>query len=425
MCINDRVDRKGDYNLPMLTFDDILQARQRIADAVYVTPCAESVPLSELCGCQVYCKLEYLQRTGSFKERGARNALVRLTPDQRQRGVIAASAGNHALALAFHGLQLKIPVTVVMPQYAPLIKQTRCRRKGATVILHGETFAEARARADEIAAERSLTYIHGYDDLDIIAGQGTLGLEILEQVPNIDAVIVPIGGAGLIAGVSLAIKHLQPRVQIIGIEPEHAANYSAAVAAGQPVNIKLKPTLADGLAVGRVGANAFAIARDRVDRVVQVSEASLALAIVRLMELEKSVVEGAGAAPLAALLGGHLPELAGRRVVLALCGGNIDLSIINRLIETGLVVDGRLTRFTAVISDRPGGLARLATLIAEAGASVKEITHDRAFAGPDVTAVNVLCTVETSSHEHIRELFAKLHAAGIECFRSTSQPIEN
>ena len=250
----------------MLTFDDILQARQRIADAVYVTPCAESGPLSELCGCQVFCKLEYLQRTGSFKERGARNALVQLPQDKQHRGVIAASAGNHALALAFHGAQLKIPVTVVMPQFAPLIKQTRCRRKGATVILHGETFAEARARADEIAAERSLTYIHGYDDPDIIAGQGTMGLEILEQVPNIDAVIVPIGGAGLIAGVSLAIKHLQPRVQIIGIEPEHAANYSAAVAAGQPVNIKLKPTLADGLAVGRVGANAFAIARDRVDR---------------------------------------------------------------------------------------------------------------------------------------------------------------
>jgi threonine dehydratase len=241
-----------------------------------------------------------------------------------------------------------------------------------------------------------------------------MGLEILEQVPNLDAVIIPIGGAGLIAGVSLAIKQQKPTVQVIGVEPIHAANYSAAVAAGEPVEITMRPTLADGLAVGQVGANAFEIARCRVDRVIQVSEDLLALSIVRLMELEKSVVEGAGAAPLAALLSGQLPELAGRQVVLALCGGNIDLSILNRLIESGLVVDGRLARFTAVISDRPGGLAKLASLIAEVGASIHEVTHDRAFSGSDVTAVNVLCTVETHDREHITELYRKLKESGVQ-----------
>jgi threonine dehydratase len=399
--------------MSFVTMDDILESRRRISDAVFVTPCPESVALSELCGCQVYCKLEYLQRTGSFKERGARNALMRLDAGQRRRGVIAASAGNHALALAFHGAQLKIPVTVVMPKFAPLIKQARCRHQGAEVVLQGESFAEAKASALQLAADRGLHYVHGFDDADIIAGQGTMGLEIIEQVPEVDAVLIPVGGAGLIAGVSLAVKHLQPNVQVIGVESAHAPSFSAALAAGKPVEISMRPTLADGLAVGQVGAHSLEIARAHVDRVVQVSEDLLALSIMRLMELEKSVVEGAGAAPLAALLSGELTELSGKRVVLALCGGNIDLSILNRLIESGLVVDGRLVRFTAVISDRPGGLAKLATLIAEVGASIHEITHDRAFSGPDVTAVNVLCTVETHDHQHIAELFRKLAEKGM------------
>ena len=413
-----------------VSFDDIVQARQRIADAVFATPCPESVALSEICGCQVFCKLEYLQRTGSFKERGARNALLLLKSEQRNRGVIAASAGNHALALAFHGAQLNVPVTVVMPKFAPLIKQSRCRHNGARVVLHGESFAEAKSHAVHLASEEGLSYIHGFDAPEIIAGQGTMGLEILEQVPNLDAVVIPIGGAGLIAGVSLAIKHQQSRgadpttrVQVIGVESVQTPNFSAALRSGKPVDVPMRPTLADGLAVGKVGSLAFEIARQCVDRVIQVSEDHLALAIVRLMELEKSVVEGAGAAPLAALLSHQLPDLAGKRVVLALCGGNIDLSILNRLIESGLVFDGRLVRFTAVISDRPGGLAKLAGLIAAAGASIHDVTHDRAFSGSDVTAVNVLCTVETHDHQHIRELFATLTKNGVQ-FRSmkTGEP---
>jgi threonine dehydratase len=392
---------------------DILAAQGRIAEHVFATPCPESTALSELCGATIFCKLEYLQRTGSFKERGAANALLQLSPQQRSRGVIAASAGNHALALAFHGQRLGIPVTVVMPRFAPLIKQARCRRYHAEIVLHGDDFAAAKARADDIAADRGLTYIHGYDDPAIIAGQGVVGLEIAVQVPDADAVIVPIGGAGLIAGVGLALKHAMPGVELIGVEPEHAAKYSAALAAGHPVAVPPQPTLADGLAIARVGENAFDIARTCVDRVVAVDEQTLALAIVRLMEMEKSVVEGAGAAPLAAMLSGQLPHLAGKRVVLVLCGGNIDLAILSRLIESALVADGRLTRFSAVISDRPGGLARLATVLAEAGASIKEIAHDRAFAGPDVTSVRVSCTVETRDHAHADELFTRLASCGI------------
>jgi threonine dehydratase len=403
-----------------VTFAEIEAARERIRGAVLETPCAESAALSDLCGCRVFCKLEYLQFTGSFKERGAASALAALSPDERRRGVIAASAGNHALALAFHGLRLGIPVTVVMPRFAPLIKQQRCLGKQAKVVLCGETFDEARARAIQLARDEQLTYVHGFDDPHVIAGQGTIGLEILEQVPQVDAVVVPLGGLGLAAGIALAVKHLRPAVEIIGVEAEHAPCWSAAVAAGKPAPAKMLPTLADGLAVGQVGALAFEIARPRIDRVVRVDEQSLALAVVRLMELEKSVVEGAGAAPLAALLPAttQLQDLAGKNVVLCLCGGNIDLMILHRLIESGLVTDGRLVRFTATISDRPGGLAQLAKVIGDCGASIQEISHDRAFAGPDVTAVNVRCTVETRDRAHIDELFAELQAAGIRYWRA-------
>lgn len=390
-------------------FSEVEKALRVIRNSIYETPCPESTMLSDLCGAQIYCKREYLQRTGSFKERGARYALESLTDEQRQKGVITASAGNHALALAFHGRELKIPVTVVMPKFAPLIKQSRCRARGANVILHGESFGEARECAQKICAEKSLTYIHGYDDPAIIAGQGTIGLELIQQVPDMDAVVVPIGGAGLIAGIALALKTLKPNVEIIGVEPINASNYSAAVKAGQPTRITPLPTLADGLAVGIVGENAFATSIKRVDRVVQVSEAQLAQAIVRLMELEKSVVEGAGASSLAAFLSGKLDDLKGKKVVLVLAGGNIDLSILSRLIEQGLVADGRLTRFTAVISDRPGGLARFAKILGDSGASIKELTHDRAFSGPDVTAVQVFCTIETKDHEHAAFIYQRLN----------------
>lgn len=403
---------------PSVQLRDIQAARERIAGAVMVTPCLESIPLSELTGSRIFCKLENQQRTGSFKERGARNALLQLSAEQRSRGVIAASAGNHASALAYHGQSLGIPVTVAMPAAAPMIKISTCERLGARVIVKGDDFAAARAEADALVESEGLTYINGYDDPAVIAGQGTIGLEILEQTPEVEAVIVPVGGGGLIAEIATAIKALRPEVQIIGVESNHTTSFAAALRAGRPVTVRSRPTLADGLAVAQVGANAFALAREQVDRVISVPEDLVALSILRLLELEKNVVEGAAAVTLAALLSGKLPDLRGRRVVLCLAGGNIDPLILSRVIEKGLVADGRRFRFSAVISDRPGGLARLTRILSEGGASVTDIVHERAFSGPDVFKVHVTCTVETRDRKHQRQLLRalnreQLHAQGV------------
>ncbi|MEX2216777.1 MAG: threonine ammonia-lyase [Phycisphaeraceae bacterium] len=395
-----------------LTLADIHAAREAIGEGVYRTPCPESVPLSLLTGSRVFCKLEQLQRTGSFKERGGRYALLKLTDEQRKRGVIAASAGNHALALAFHGKQLGVPVTVVMPTIAPLSKVANCQKLGAEVIQTGQTIADCAEHARSFVEARGLTYINGFDDAAIIAGQGTLGLEVLEQVPDLDAIIVPVGGAGLIAGVALAIKSLKPSVQVIGVEPKRCASFTAALEAGKPVRIESRPTIADGLAVPCVGPRAFEIARQHVDKVVAVSERALAMAVLRLIELEKSVVEGAGAAGLAALLWDKLPELKGKCVVLPLCGGNIDTPVLGHVIDRGLAVDGRLCRFETTISDRPGGLAKFATLLGEMGVSIRDITHDRAFAGEDLSTVVVRCSAETRNREHMQELISRLEREG-------------
>jgi threonine dehydratase len=402
----------------VVTFHDIEAARERIADAVYYSPCRLSIPLSEITGMEIFCKFDNLQRTGSFKERGARNVLAQLPADQQKRGVIAASAGNHSQALAYQGKLLGIPATVVMPKFAPLVKVNNCQKLGATVILHGRDFSEAKAHAHEIAKEKSLAYIDGYDDPAIIAGQGTMGLEIVEQTPDLEAVVIPVGGAGLIAGVSLAVKTLRPKAKIIAVEAEKVASFSAALEAGKPTRIAMHPTLADGLAIPQVGSNAFQIAKPLVDLAVTVTEEQIALAILRLVELEKSVVEGAAATPVAACMSGKLREHACKRVVLLLCGGNIDPNVLSRVIERGLVADGRLGRFTAVISDRPGGLADLAAQIASTGASIKQVVHDRAFASPDVSAVNVLCTVETRNHQHLAELRALLKSHGVKTYDS-------
>jgi threonine dehydratase len=397
---------------PGVTFADIEAAHERIAAGIYRSPCPPSVPLSDLTGSEIFCKLDLLQRTGSFKERGARNALLLLDESQRSRGVVAASAGNHALGLAYHGRLLGIPVTVVMPRFAPLVKVATCRRLGATVILEGDSFDEARRYAQMIGDRDGLERIHGFDDARVIAGQGTIALEILAEVPDAEAIVVPVGGAGLLAGVAVAAKAVSPNIRIVAVEPEAAASLTAAVAAGRPVDVPVRPTLADGLAVGRVGEVPFAIAAPLVDRVVTVGEDDLALAVLRLLELEKTVVEGAGAAPLAALLAGRCPELVGRRVVLLLCGGNIDLTMLDRVIDYGLATDGRRWRFITQVSDRPGGIARLTAAIAAAGANVREIVHDRAFSGPDVFSTAVEVTVETADREHAVALFARVESAG-------------
>jgi threonine dehydratase len=406
----------------MLTLADIEAARARIRGGIYESPCVESIPLSQLTGAHIYCKLDYLQRTGSFKERGARNALLQLSPEQRAHGVIAASAGNHALGIAYHSALLGIPVTVVMPKFAPLIKVSNCRHLGATVVLHGADLSEARVEAEAIAARERLTFIHPFDNEHVMAGQGTIALEILEQTPDVQAIVAPVGGGGLLAGIGTVVEARKPDVRVVGVEPVHAACLTAALAAGHPVPVTLSSTLADGLAVTQAGALAFDVLRRVVDQVITVDEATIALAVLRLIELEKSVVEGAGAAPLAAFLAGKLDALKGRNVVLVLCGGNIDLTILDRVIEIGLVADGRLSRFTVSISDRPGGLARLAEVIASTGASIKEIVHDRAFSGPNLSEVRVVCVVETTGHDHVAALHRALAGAKVAIVGATPDP---
>ena len=396
-----------------IPLSEIEAARARIASGISRTPCEKSVPLSEITGCQIYCKLENLQRTGSFKERGARNALMLLDEPSRQRGVIAASAGNHALALAWHGKLLNIPVTVVMPEVAPMTKIRNCRNFGARVLLHGRNIQEARSRADEIIASEGAVYINGYDDLAVIQGQGTLGLEILEQVPDVDAIIVPVGGAGLVAGVASAVKQLRPQVQIISVESEAVPSFAHALDENEPVAVEPLPTFADGLAVPKVGARAFKIAAPLINKHVVVSERSVALAIVRILELEKTVVEGAGAASLAPFLQNALPELKGKKVVLPFCGGNIDLNLLGRIIERGLAADGRLCQFRAVISDRPGGLARLADILAEEEANIVQVQHERVFATNEASKVTVECTIETRDQTHADLILSRLSDEGL------------
>jgi len=407
-----------DSNALPVTAADIDAAAGVIADQVKHTPFQYSGRLSRLVGCKLYLKHEHQQVTGSFKERGACYALHRLTDEQKRRGVVAASAGNHALAMAFHGERMGIPVTVVMPTHAPLVKVTNCRGYGATVELHGESLGDAKQRAERYVQERGLTYVNGYDDPHVIAGAGTIGLEMLgggepRGDAPLDAVVVPVGGAGLIAGIALAVKSRRPGVQVIGVEPARAASLSAALAAGEPVATGIAPTLADGLAVNTVGANAFAIARRHVDRVVQVTEPQIALSVLRLVELEKTLVEGAGAAGLAAVLAGLTPELEGKRVGVPLCGGNIDLTLLARLIDRGLAADGRLCRLFAEISDRPGGLARFTAVLAETGVSIRQITHDRVFAGDDIATVEIDCVIETRDRDHLQSVHRRLDAEGI------------
>ena len=392
----------------------IRAAAERIRGAVYHSPCPYSLSLSRLCGAEIFCKFEHLQMTGSFKERGARNRLELLDAAERQRGVIAASAGNHALGLAYHGQALRIPVTVVMPTSAPLVKITNCRGFGAETILHGDNLDQARVRARELAAQRGATYVHGFDDPAIMAGQGTVGLEILEDVPDVDAVVVPVGGGGLVAGIGAAIKAVKPGVRIIGVESERAPTLRESLKRGTATSVASRPTLADGLAVSQVGEMCFALAREVVDEVVLVSESEIASAVLHLLELEKTVVEGSAAVTLAALTSRRV-DLAGKRVVLVLSGGNIDVTVLARIIERGLARDGRRCRVVADISDRPGSLAQLLALIADTGASIKEVTHDRSFGPADVAMTGVVVVLETRDRTHIDEVRAKLQAGGITC----------
>jgi len=406
----------NDERMPV-TFEDVSKAMYLIRSGIVRTTTKRSHYLSEMCGMDLFIKNEFTQFTGSFKERGARNALLSLNDEERAKGVMAASAGNHALALARHGGLLGIPVTCFMPTIAPLTKVQKCGKLGANIVIHGAHIGEAKIEAETNPAYEGLKYINGYDDPEIIAGAGTMGIEILEQVPEVDVLVIPVGGAGLIAGVALAAKTLKPNIKVIGVEPVNCASYSSALAAGRPTAPgDASSTLADGLAVPVVGPHAFKVARRYVDEVIQVNEKAIALAVLRLVENERYVVEGGGATGLAALLPGqplhNHPDLKGKKVVVPLCGGNIDSTTLGRVIDRGMAADGRLVRFIATVSDRPGGIAKLTTHLAEAKASIKDIYHERAWLHTSTDQVQVKCVIEVSGSDHGEAVHQMLLARG-------------
>jgi threonine dehydratase len=393
----------------MITFVDIEEARERIKDQIYLSPFPRSETISQMAGNRVSFKLENLQLTGSFKERGALNRLLTLTPEEKKHGVIAASAGNHGMALAYHSRRLNIAATVVMPTSAPLIKVTRVRQYGAESVLYGSDYDGAYAEAIRLSQEKRLTFISAFDDPWIVAGQGSIGLELYEQNPDLDAVLVPVGGGGLIAGIALALKTLLPKVRVIGVQSQALPSMKVALEKGAPAKLPAATTIADGIAVRAVGATPFELVKNYVDEIVTVSEAEIANAVLMLLEIEKTVAEGAAAVPLAALLNKKV-SLAAKNVGLIVSGGNIDMNLISRIIETGLIQDGRLGRFTIVISDRPGSLAHLAQRVADLGANILQITHSRGFGEMAIGETEVELILETAGAEHIQRIYDTLRA---------------
>jgi threonine dehydratase len=396
----------------MLTIRQIEEARRRIGDAVLLSPCAESAVLSKLTGSLVFLKLENLQLTGSFKERGACNKILLLDEAGRGRGVITASAGNHGQAVAYHASRLGIRATVVMPEQTPLIKLQSTQSFGARIILHGTNYDEAADRARELCAAEGSELVHPFDDPTVMAGQGTIGLELLEQNPFLEAVIVPVGGGGLIGGIACAIKETNPRIKVYGVEPAVLPSMKRAVEAGTPVTIDAAKTIADGIAIKRVGEHTLDAVQRYVDDLGTVDEEEIAEAILILLEREKTVAEGAGAAGLAALLHQRF-GLQDKRVCVILSGGNIDVNLIARIIERGLVKTGRLMRVRVTVPDIAGALARLTRAVAETRANVVEIHHDRAFSDIHLGETEVELVLETRDFEHMDEVRLAIKNAGL------------
>nr|CAD7197270.1 unnamed protein product [Timema douglasi] len=356
----------------------------------------------------LYLKQEFTSFTGSFKERGARNALLCLTPEQRKAGVVAASAGNHAQGLSYHGQSLGIPVKVVMPVIAPLMKIQKCKDFGADVVVEGNDMFGATQVALDDSRSSGRVFINAFDNVRVMAGQGTIGLEILDQLPNVDAVVIPIGGGGLIAGISTAIKARKPDTLIIGVESEMCPSFNEAQIKGKPVLVPTSRSLADGLAVPQVGIHSFSNATNKIDRMVIVKEDSIALAILALVEKEKSVVEGAGAVSMAAILSGQLDLLKGKRVVLVISGGNIDTTVLSRALHKGMAIDGRLLKVGVVVDDRPGCIAELCQVFSELQVNMRHLMHERAWVKADVFSVKVSVICESRSREHSLNLIAAL-----------------
>jgi threonine dehydratase len=395
----------------MIGIQDIQTAMGRIRDAIRVSPCTYSEAFSALTNNAIFLKLDNQQRTGAFKERGALNKLLTLTPEERAQGVIAASAGNHAQGVAYHAGRQGIRASIYMPLPTPLTKVSATRAYGAEVVLYGTNYDEAYEKAVEQSREQHLTLIHAFDDDAVIAGQGTLGLEILEQQPDIEAVVAPIGGGGLIGGIACAVKETNPAIRVFGVQPAKLPSMKAAVAQGGPVTIPSAATIADGIAVRRAGQRTFPLVQKYVDDIVTVEEEEIANAILLLLEREKTLAEGAGAASIAAVLNHKLP-LEGKKVAVLVCGGNIDVTLLARIIERGLVKDGRLVRLRVHLPDYPGALHRLTGILAEHRANIVETAYDRAYHGVNLGDTAIDITMETRGPAHIAELIAALLAAG-------------
>jgi threonine dehydratase len=400
----------------MVTLQDVQAALGRIRDRIYVSPCARTETLSRLTGTSAHLKLENLQMTGAYKERGALNKLLLLSPAERDLGLIAASAGNHAQAVAYHAGRLGVKATIVMPETTPITKVANTRAHGARIVLHGASYDEAYAEARRLEQAEGLTFVHPFDDPAIIGGQGTVGLEILEQDPAVETIVVPIGGGGLVSGVAVAAKETRPGVRVVGVETEVLPCMVAALEAGKPVTLEAANTVADGIAVKRAGELTLDHVKRYVDDIVTVSEEEIASAILYLLEKEKTVAEGAGAVAVAALMQRKIRGVEGRNVVAVVSGGNIDVNLVARVIERGLVKDGRLVRISVALQDKPGQLAKVSAIVAHHRANVIEVHHTRAFAYRfgDTT---LQLTLETRGPEHVEELLTALRERGYQVQR--------
>ncbi len=398
--------------------DDIRAAQAVLAGHVVNTPCLHSRTLSEITGAEVYLKFENHQFTASFKERGALNKLASLTADERARGVIACSAGNHAQGVAYHAHRLGIPATIVMPRYTPFVKVEQTRRHGAEVILEGDNFDDSKSYAIEQAGTRGLTLVHPYDDAMIVAGQGTAGLEILEEHPELDMLVVAIGGGGWISGISIAAKAIKPAIEVVGVEMVRFPAMYHAMRGTEPTFAA--STIAEGIAVKEPGKLTRAIIEKHVAEILLVDEGDIEQAIVMLLEIEKTVVEGAGAAPLAAVL--KNPErFRGKKVALVIGGGNIDPLMLAEIVQRGMVRAGRLTRVVVELRDLPGSLAKVTACVAEQNANIEEVHHQRAFTQLAVQNAEVDLTLKTRNHEHVEQIVQALRDIG---FNARAHPVD-
>ncbi|MEQ1885024.1 MAG: threonine ammonia-lyase [Bryobacteraceae bacterium] len=395
----------------MISLADIKNARERIRDSVYLSPAPQSETLSRATGNALCLKLENLQMTGSFKERGALNRILSLTPEERAHGVITASAGNHGQAVAYHASRRGIPAQICMPVYTPITKLNAVKGYGGEAVLVGANYDEAMQEARRREATEHRTYLSAFDDDAVIAGQGTIGLELLEQVPDLEAVVVPVGGGGLISGIACAMKESKPGVRVIGVQTTVLPSMLTAMREHKPVLLPPGSTVADGIAVRKVGERTLALCEKYVDEILTVDDEEIAMAVLWLLEKEKTLAEGAGAAGMAAMLN-HKTGLRGKKVAVVLSGGNMDVTTLSGIIERGLVKDGRLVRLRVTLSDHPGGLQALTTVIAEERANIVQVTHDRTYFGVHLGETSVDITMETRGPEHVAELLGKLTAAG-------------